>query len=82
MNRGDLYWQKTKRLTIVLLLFWALVTFGLTWFARELNELSLFGFPLGFYSAAQGMLLIYLGIIWLYNRWMRKLDAYYQADQE
>jgi len=76
------YWEKTRRLTFVLLFFWALVTFVLNWFANELNQIVVFGFPLGFYMAAQGELLIYLLIIWYYNRSMARLDAEFGIDDE
>lgn len=75
MKDKDLYWIKTRRLTLVLLALWLVVTFVLNWFARELNQFSLFGFPLGFYLGAQGLLVIYLLIIWYYTRRMRQLDA-------
>ncbi len=77
----DWHWQKTRRLTLVLLLIWILVTFVLNWFARELNTLVIFGFPLGFYMGAQGLLVVYLLIIWFYNRQMRRLDAEYGEDE-
>ncbi len=79
---SDLYWRKTRALTLVLLGFWMLITFGLAWFARELNEFSLFGFPLGFYMAAQGTLLIYLLLIWYYNWRMRRLEETFGIDDE
>lgn len=82
MTKGDAYWRKTFRLTLFLLLVWVIVTFGLTWFARDLNGYSFLGFPLGFYMQAQGTLLIYLAIIWYYNRKMRQLDAEYDIEQE
>lgn len=69
------YWRKTRRLTLVLLLLWCLLTFGVNWFARELNQLEFFGFPFGFYMGAQGALILYLAIIVYYNRKMRALDA-------
>ena len=72
---GDSYWLQTRRLTFSLLLVWVAVIFGLSWFADELNSSSLFGFPLGFYMAAQGSLFIFLGLIWFYNRKMRKVDG-------
>lgn len=50
----DHYWLRTRRLTFGLILIWSVVTFVLTWFAADLNGFSLFGFPLGFYMAAQG----------------------------
>lgn len=76
-----LYWRKTRNLTLALLGFWVLITFGLPWFARELNEFSLLGFPLGFYMAAQGTLVIYLALIWIYNRRMRQLEEKYGIDE-
>ena len=79
---GDLYWLKTRRLTFVLLLVWVVITFGFSWFAGELNPFSFFGFPLGFYMAAQGSLIIYLALIWFYNRRMRKLDTELGIDDE
>lgn len=69
------YWRKTRRLTLALLLVWGFVTFGINWYAGELNEYSFLGFPLGFYMAAQGEMLIFLGIIWFYNRSMDRLEA-------
>lgn len=78
----DLYWRKTRRLTFFLLAFWILITFGLAWFARELNEFSIFGFPMGFYMAAQGSLVIYLAMIWYYNRSMRRLEEEFGIDDE
>lgn len=82
MSKADSYWRKTFRLTMFLLVVWLLVTFGVTWFARELNNYSFLGFPLGFYMEAQGALLIYLGIIWYYNRRMRQLDSEYGVEEE
>ena len=76
------YWRKTQRLTISLLVIWLLITFVMNWYAREINEIVFFGFPLGFYMGAQGVLFIYLAIIWYYNRRMRALDAEYGVDDE
>ncbi len=81
MTYSDAYWRRTRRLTFVLLAFWLLLTFGLTWFARDVNEIVILGFPLGFYMAAQGALVIYLAIIWWYNRRMKKLDAEFGVEE-
>ena len=69
------YWRRTRRLTGSLLLVWCVLTFGVVFFARELNEFNWFGFPLGFYFAAQGVFFCYLGIVVYYNRRMQSLDA-------
>ncbi len=76
------YWQKTRRLTLFLLIIWGLITFVLSWFSSWLNQWQFLSFPLGFYMAAQGSLLIFLLLIWIYNRRMRQLDAEYGIDDE
>ncbi len=81
MSQVSPYWRDTRRLTGWLLLLWVILTFGVSWFARELNEISFFGFPFGFYFAAQGILLCYLGIIVYYSRRMRDLDARHEIDE-
>ncbi|OMG54779.1 hypothetical protein BJN45_06240 [Azonexus hydrophilus] len=75
------YWRKTRWLTAWLLVVWVILTFGVSWFARELNEFSFFGFPFGFYFAAQGILLCYLGIIVHYSRRMQALDTEYETEE-
>jgi putative solute:sodium symporter small subunit len=68
------HWQSTRQLTLGLLLIWFALTFGVIFFARELSGMSLFGWPLSFYMAAQGLALIYLLIVAVYNRQIRKID--------
>lgn len=82
MTGNNAYWRKTRWLTINLFVLWLLVTFVMNWYAREINEISFLGFPLGFYMGAQGVLFIYLAIIWFYNRRMRALDAEYGIKNE
>lgn len=67
------YWRRTQSLTGVLLLLWWLVSFGLTYFAREL-DLEFLGWPLSFWMAAQGCLLVFGLIIAGYAWAMDRLD--------
>jgi len=71
------YWRATRRLTLILLLVWGLVTFVPAYYAAPLNQYDFLGFPLGFYLAAQGTLLAYLAIVHIYVRTMRILDLRY-----
>jgi putative solute:sodium symporter small subunit len=73
------HWQRTRRLTAVLLALWLATTFGSVFFARELAGLSLFGWPLPFYLAAQGAALIYLAILAGYALAMRRFDQRYHG---
>ena len=68
------YWSKNLRLTAILMLIWFVVTYVVGFFARELNEVTVFGFPVGFYMGAQGALVIYVIIIFFYARYMNRLD--------
>jgi putative solute:sodium symporter small subunit len=76
------HWHKVRRMTTLLLLLWLLTGFCAAFFARELAGLSVFGWPLSFYLAAQGASLVYLGIIAFYAWRMRKLDRAAAAAKE
>ena len=68
------YWHKNLVLSGILLFIWFLVTYVMAWFARPLAEINFFGWPLSFYMAAQGSLIIYVIIIAVYAWQMRKND--------
>jgi len=71
------YWSKNLNLTAVLLGIWFVVTFVVIWFAKDLNEIVVGGFPFAFYMGAQGSLIIYVAVIWYYARRMNQLDLEY-----
>ena len=73
-DRALLYWRRVRLLTLGLLAVWFAVSFGVVFFARELSALSILGWPVSFYMAAQGATLIYLAIIVVYALVMKKLD--------
>lgn len=73
-GRHRRYWRSARRLTSGLLLAWFTVTFGTLFFARELFELKLFGWPFSFYMAAQGLTLFYLLLVGVYVVLMRRFD--------
>ncbi len=75
------YWRKNLVITGILLAIWFLVTFVEAWYARELNSITFFGFPLGFYMSAQGSLVIYVILIGIYARYMTGLDKEYGVDE-
>ena len=72
------HWQRTRRLTGWLLALWMATTFCSAFFARELAGLTVFGWPLSFYLAAQGAALIYLAILAVYALAMRRYDRAYR----
>ena len=80
-DRHKEYWRKNLVITALLLALWFVVTFIEAWYARDLNTMTFFGFPLGFYMSAQGSLAIYVIIIGIYAWLMRKLDLEYNLDE-
>jgi putative solute:sodium symporter small subunit len=75
LRRRSALWRRTRRLTMILLAVWFGTTFAAIFFARELAGLTLFGWSVSFYMAAQGALLVYLAIVGIYALAMRSLDA-------
>ena len=80
-DKHNEYWHKNLVITAILLLVWFIATFVVIWFARELNTITFFGFPLAFYMSAQGSLIIYVALIGIYALLMRKLDLEYNVDE-
>lgn len=72
--RNAIHWRRTKTLTFSLLAVWALVTFLVVFFARELSSVTVFGWPLSFYMAAQGLVVIYLILVAIYTWQMGRFD--------
>lgn len=75
------YWSKNLRITGVLLAIWFVVTFGVGFFARDLN-FTFFGWPFSFWVGAQGALIVYVLIIGYYARTMNRLDQEHGVAEE
>jgi putative solute:sodium symporter small subunit len=76
------HWTRARRFIGVLLALWLATSFGTVFFARDLAHLSVFGWPLSFYLAAQGASLTYLAIIGVYAWRMRILDRAFARSLE
>ena len=74
------YWRKNLRVTGILLAIWFVVTFVVSYYARELS-FNFFGWPFSFWMGAQGALVIYILIIGYYARYMGKLDVEYGVEE-
>ena len=77
------YWRYNSRLTFILLAIWFVVAYLLGgYFAGALNEVNFLGFPLGYYVAAQGALIVFVIEIALYAKLMNKKDAEYGLTED
>ncbi len=75
------YWRENIRVLVVLLSIWFAVSFGLGILLVEpLNAFSLGGFPLGFWFAQQGAIYVFVALIFVYARWMDRVDRRFDLD--
>ncbi len=66
---AEAHWSKTRMLMFVTLGIWAFFSFFIHFFVSALNGVVILGFPLGFYMAAQGSLVVFVILIfWFAGR--------------
>jgi putative solute:sodium symporter small subunit len=82
-EQRDAYWKYNIRLTTILLVIWFVVAYVLGGLAAGwLNRFVILGFPLGYYIAAQGSLIVFVIEIALYAKLMNKKDLEYGIREE
>lgn len=77
------YWKENLRYIFILLSVWftASCLFGVI-LVEQLDRFFLFGFPLGFWFANQGSLIIFCILILVYVRLMNRLDQKYDVYED
>jgi putative solute:sodium symporter small subunit len=77
------YWKATLSLLTKILIVWFLVSFGAgILFAEQLNGISLGGYPLGFWFAQQGSIVVFIALIWWYKSSMGKIDRQFDVHED
>ncbi|MGB1091952.1 MAG: DUF4212 domain-containing protein [Oceanobacter sp.] len=78
------YWSKNINLMLVLLVIWAVVSYGFGILFRPALDamVPVGGVGLGFWFAQQGSIYVFLGIVFFYANKMKKLDREYGVDDE
>ena len=80
MNEKDnvqAHWAETSRLTYVMLGIWAFFAFFIHMAAGTLNGVKFLGFPVGFYMAAQGSLIVFVVQLFWFAKAQDKIDRKY-----
>jgi putative solute:sodium symporter small subunit len=73
-EQRDAYWAKTSRLMWIIMALWVFFSFVVHFFAVQLNNIVIAGFPLGFYMAAQGSLIAYVVLCFWNASAQNKID--------
>jgi putative solute:sodium symporter small subunit len=77
------YWRRNLRLMAALLAVWAVVGLGCgVLLADWLNRFALGGFPLGFWFAQQGSIVVFVALIGINALAMRRVDRLHHAELE
>ena len=84
-TNAEKYWQRNLRLLVILLLIWAIVSygFGILW-VDWLNQwrIPFTGFKLGFWFAQQGSMYIFVALIFIYTWLMSRLDKEFDVHED
>ena len=74
-NQED-HWRKTTNLMLTHLGIWLFFGYIIHMFVVPLNKITIpiLGFPLGFYMAAQGSLIVFVAMLFVFARQQNRID--------
>ncbi len=81
-EKAQAYWSRTSGLMWTMLAIWFLAGFGVHFFAPQLNSIRIIGFPLGFYMAAQGSLIIFVVSLFWFAGKQNEIDEEFGVAEE
>ena len=81
-DKAVAHWHKTRSLMFLTLAIWFVFSFIIHMFARSLNEIVIIGFPLGFYTAAQGSLIIFVILIFWFASRQNRIDEEFGVQED
>lgn len=72
----EAHWSKTTRLMFMHLGTWLFFGYIIHFFVNQLNaiKIPILGFPLGFYMAAQGSLIVFVVMLFMFAKQQDKID--------
>ena len=77
------YWRANLRLVAICLAIWFLCSYGFgVHLVEQMNAIRIGGFRLGFWFAQQGSIYTFVVLIFVYVRWMNRLDEEFGVSEE
>ena len=71
---GARYWARTSALMWTMFALWVIFSFVVHMFVEKLNAITILGFPLGFYMAAQGSLVFFVIMLFVFAKRQDVID--------
>ena len=83
LSRNKSYWRTNLKVAAALLSIWFTVSFvfGIL-IVEQLNQITWFGFKLGFWWAQQGSIYVFVIIIFAYSQIMKRVERTYHLNDE
>jgi putative solute:sodium symporter small subunit len=81
-DQARAYWDRTSKLMWTMLAIWFVFGFGIHFFATSLNTITVLGFPLGFYFAAQGSLIAFVVSLFWFAKKQNAIDEEFGVTEE
>jgi len=80
----DEHWRRTTRLMLIHLGVWFFFGYIIHMFVKPLNTIVIpvLGFPLGFYMAAQGSLIIFVVMLFMFAKQQNRIDREFGMAEE
>ena len=83
-SNGKAHWKKTTNLMLIHLGIWVFFGYIIHMFVVPLNKIviPILDFPLGFYMAAQGSLIVFVVMLFMFARQQDRLDREHGVHEE
>ena len=83
-EKEEAHWAKTSRLMLTHLAVWFFFGYVIHMFVVPLNKITIpiLNFPLGFYMAAQGSLIVFVVMLFMFAKQQDKIDREFGFAEE
>ncbi|HZK52475.1 MAG TPA: DUF4212 domain-containing protein [Actinomycetota bacterium] len=82
-DRSRGYWRANLKVKVPLLVIWGIFGYVLAiLLAEPLNNITFIGFPLGFWFAQQGAIIVFVALIFIYAKRMDRVDEEFDVHEE
>ena len=83
-TNDEIHWVRTTNLMLIHLGIWFFFGFIIHMFVNTLNKFTIpvLDFPLGFYMAAQGSLIVFVVMLFVFARQQNKIDREFGVAEE
>ncbi|MEQ1520912.1 MAG: DUF4212 domain-containing protein [Aestuariivirga sp.] len=81
-SKSEGHWAATSKLMYIALAIWFFFSFVIHFFVNSLNAIVILGFPLGFWFAAQGSLVVFVVLLFWFARKQNDIDTEFGFAEE